>query len=188
MISIGNVKYSECEGVYEPAEDTFLLAGIISGEGDILEIGTGTGIISIACALNGSYVTSVDVSPKSVNCAKKNAEMNEVTLNLFQSDLFENVSGIFDEIVFNPPYLPTSDSFTGSEQWNGGPDGFRVTRPFLRAAPDFLRDQGKVRIILSDLTDIRSLISEFSSLVFREEKSEKFDFESIYAYTVTERN
>lgn len=188
MITLDSLKYRVCDGVYEPAEDTFLLAHIISGVGDVLEIGTGTGVLSIACALNGSNVTAVDISQKAVACAESNADMNAVKLNVFQSDLFEHVTGRFDEIIFNPPYLPTADSIEGSEQWDGGPDGFSVTVPFLSAAPEFLKEEGRIRIILSDLTDMKALMGRFSNLEFKEEKNEKFDFETIYAYTITAVN
>lgn len=184
-MNLKDVKYEPCDGVYRPAEDTFLLAQIISGTGKVLEIGSGTGILSIACALKSAEVTAVDISQKAVQCTIKNALLNHVSVNAFVSDLFSEVRGQFDEIIFNPPYLPTSDNVDQSEQWDGGSDGFRTTRPFLLQAPDFLNRDGKIRIILSSLTDIDALKSEFSSLKFKPEKSERFDFETIYAFTVT---
>ncbi len=185
LIELGTVKYTECSGVYRPAEDTFLLARIISGTGHVLEIGTGTGILAIGSALTSAATMAVDINPAAVECARKNAELNNVTMDVGVSDLFEKVSGSFDEIIFNPPYLPSSDAIDGSEQWDGGRDGFSVTRPFLAVAPEFLNGGGSIRLILSDLTDIGSLEDEFPYLEFNQEESEKFDFESIYAYTIT---
>ena len=173
-----------CEGVYEPAEDSFLLAGSVRCGNRCLEIGCGTGIISIYCAMSGSMVEAVDINPLAVKCASENAKRNSVHITAKQSDLFSNITGRYDTIVFNPPYLPVTDQLAGSEQWNGGADGFLVTRRFLSELPRFLTDSGKAFMILSDLTDIGKLMNEFNNLMFIEIGKETFDFESIYCYEI----
>lgn len=188
LLQLKNVEYRTCSGVYRPAEDTFLLAQCVSGIGDVLEMGTGTGIIAIACAMKGARVTAADKSQAALECVLQNAELNGVTIETVRTDLFENIRGTFDEIVFNPPYLPTSDRIDESWQWDGGEDGFMVIRPFLKRAPEFLKPGGFIRVILSDLTDIRALMNEFNNLTFTIERNEKFDFEAIYACTVTTVN
>ena len=52
------------------------------------------------------------------------------------SDLFENVHGKYDTIIFNPPYLPVERE---SPQWSGGKDGFAVTGRFLETAHEKAR-------------------------------------------------
>lgn len=187
MNQIQDVKYVSCSGVYEPAEDTALLMRTCSCRGDVLEIGTGSGVIAIHCALNGARVTASDFSRDALTCAELNMTLNEVSITFIESDLFSNIPGMYDEIIFNPPYLPTNDEIYGSEQWNGGADGFSTTRPFLANAVKFLKKGGVIRIILSDLTDFRVLKSEFSSLNFEENDHESFDFETIYAFTITRK-
>lgn len=174
-----------CEGVYEPAEDTFLLLDNIECGKRVLEIGTGSGIISIFCAKKGSNVTAVDISQKAVECALRNAETNDVSIEVLQSNLFERISGLFDTIIFNPPYLPTEDDIEGSEQWNGGEDGFRVTRPFLKGSKHHIEKNGKIYIILTDLTDIDSLRSEFTEFRFKELARKSFFYERIILYELT---
>ena len=173
-----------CKGVYEPAEDSFLLARSVRCGNRCLEIGCGTGIISIYCAMSGSMVEAVDINPLAVKCASENAKRNGVHITVKQGDLFSNIAGRYDTIVFNPPYLPVTDQLDGSEQWNGGADGFLVTRRFLSELPRFLTDSGKAFMILSDLTDTGKLMNEFNNLMFIEIGKETFDFESIYCYEI----
>ncbi|MGC8506443.1 MAG: HemK2/MTQ2 family protein methyltransferase [Thermoplasmata archaeon] len=178
------IEIESCDGVYEPAEDSLLLAKSVQCGNRCLEIGSGTGIISIYCALSGSMVDAVDINPLAVKCTSGNAKRNDVRITARQSDLFGSVSGEYDTIVFNPPYLPVTDQMDGSEQWNGGIDGFQVTRRFLSELPKFLTEEGKAFMILSDLTDIGKLMNEFNNLMFIEIGKETFDFESIYSYEI----
>ena len=181
-IEYGNLLIECCDGVYEPSDDTFLVLDNVKCGNRTLEIGTGSGIISVYCAQKGSEVTSADISVKALECAEGNAVLNGVSISLKRSFLFSEISGIYDTIIFNPPYLPTEDNIEGSEQWDGGPDGFRVTRPFLEEADRFLAQDGSIFLILSDLTDIESLISEFRKYTFQEVASVSFDFERIILY------
>ena len=73
---------------------------------NILEIGTGSGCISIALKKNlDSYITAIDISKDALDIAKENALLNNVSINFLQSDLFNNVKGKFDVIISNPPYI-----------------------------------------------------------------------------------
>ena len=75
----------------------------------ILDIGTGSGCISIALAksLPDSEVWAIDISEKALIVAKKNAEINNVKINFLQSDILKCKKLItkFDIIVSNPPYV-----------------------------------------------------------------------------------
>ena len=95
-------------GVYPPSEDSYLLIECIDvGKEKVLEIGTGTGIIALHAAKNGAVVTTVDKNQKAVKNARGNAEKNGINIDIKQSDLFSSVDGMFDVIIFNPPYLPS---------------------------------------------------------------------------------
>lgn len=95
-------------GVYEPREDTDLLADAaekIRGK-DALEVGCGSGAISLILAKNGNNVTAVDIDQKAVDATIENATNNRLRIDCFRSDLFENVRSRYDVILFNFPYLP----------------------------------------------------------------------------------
>lgn len=102
--------------VYEPAEDTFLVAENLDvGENDVvLDLGTGCGILGVLAAKKAKKVVATDISPYSVRCARDNARQNGVfaKMDIREGSLFEPLrkSERFDVIVFNAPYLPTSDS------------------------------------------------------------------------------
>ena len=73
----------------------------------ILDIGTGTGCISISLANNkGFIVDALDVSSSALELAKQNAKQNKVDINLIEADIFEYKSHKkYDLIVSNPPYV-----------------------------------------------------------------------------------
>lgn len=69
-------------------------------------MGTGTGYIAVYLAKCGFSVDAVDISGKALEAAACNARLNDVSVNVFFSSLFENVKDEYDLIVFNPPVNP----------------------------------------------------------------------------------
>jgi release factor glutamine methyltransferase len=180
-----NITIEPCPGVYEPAEDTYLILDNVRPGRELLEIGCGTGIISIYFAKAGCKVTACDINGAALECARKNARENSVFIDFEESDLFSNISGKYDTIIFNPPYLPTSDDVSEGIQWNGGEDGFKVIRPFLDVAQNFLNPDGEILLIVSSLTQYPSLWSEYKDYTFEEVDSRAFFFETISLFRVS---
>ena len=72
----------------------------------VLDIGTGSGCIGITLKKELScYVVASDISDKALEVAKKNAIHNQVDVDFVHSDIFSNISGKFDVIISNPPYI-----------------------------------------------------------------------------------
>lgn len=72
--------------------------------GRLLDVGCGYGPLGIALAkTKGLDVTMVDINHRALDLAKKNAEKNHVSANIFQSSVYDNVEGEFDYIISNPP-------------------------------------------------------------------------------------
>ncbi|RLG13869.1 MAG: methyltransferase [Candidatus Nanohalarchaeota archaeon] len=150
-------KISTCKHVYEPSEDTFLLMDSlrylnIRPTDNILEIGTGTGIIALHAAKHAKQVTATDINSYALNCAKKNAELNNINnIEIIKSNLFANISKRYNIIIFNPPYLPQEKSETSDDiidcAWNGGKDGRETTGKFLNLAPLYLKETGQILIL-----------------------------------------
>jgi len=72
----------------------------------VLDVGTGSGVNAILAASKATDVVGVDINPSSIACARQNARRNGVQscISFLISDLFENVSGTFDLIIFDPPF------------------------------------------------------------------------------------
>ena len=145
----------ERDDVYPPSDDSILLIESLDvrpGE-RILEIGCGSGVVSIHCAKNGCSVTSVDVNPSAVECTKENAQLNGVGIDVRESDLFQNVPERFDTIIFNLPYLPVIDEGELAKAWSGGEDGMGPLPRLMTESKDHLYDNGRVVIVVSSLMD-----------------------------------
>jgi release factor glutamine methyltransferase len=123
------------EYVYEPAEDTFLLAEQMTVEDDdvVLDVGTGCGILAVLAAEKAKRVVAVDINPYAIKCGIKNARMNGVErkIEFRLGDLFQPIkpNEKFNLILFNAPYLPSEPGEERSwigKAWAGGPDGRKI--------------------------------------------------------------
>lgn len=121
----------------------------------ILDIGTGSGAIaiSLAHARPDWQVTAVDISPQALEVTQKNAENNAVQLNFIQSDVLDKVTGQFDLIISNPPYIsPADKEEVGLNVLYSEPhlalfaeeDGLAIYRKIAEQAGDFLAENGKI--------------------------------------------
>ena len=159
------------ENVYEPAEDSFLLAENMKVTKDdiVLDMGTGCGIIAILAAQNTKKVIAIDINPYAIDCAIKNAEINCVKekIEFRIGDLFQPTKPDekFSVIFFNSPYLPSDlyeeKSWIG-KAWAGGPNGRKVIDRFIINAPNLLTENGKILLIQSSLSDVDKTLEMFS--------------------------
>jgi len=123
-----------------------------SGKQDVLDLGTGSGCIGLTLAKEEPRlrVTASDISPKALDMAQKNAELLDVDVQLLQSDLFQNISGTFDIIVSNPPYIPDREvvddivSKEPSVALYGGSLGVDFYQKILIQAKPFLKEKALI--------------------------------------------
>ena len=154
-----SIDIAEDPEVYPPSDDSILLIeslDVIPRE-KVLEVGCGSGVVSIHCAKNGCYVTAVDVNPRAVELARRNSVANGTDIRVLESDVYGNVDGVFDTIVFNLPYLPVDEEGLLAKAWSGGPDGLGPLPRLLKGAPDHLIPGGRVVVVVSSLTEPRAL-------------------------------
>jgi release factor glutamine methyltransferase len=185
--------------VYDPAEDSFLLLESLHiNPGDVvLELGTGCGLIALACALKGAEVLCTDINPFAVQLTRRNIERNRCHLSgvveIRQGDLFSVLKNkeLFNVIIFNPPYLPTikNEKIGGwfDAATNGGRDGLQVTKRFLEGVSAHLLPRGSAYFIFSSLSDCFTLEQYLkkqrlsTSIV----AYQRFEGEELYVYCVS---
>ena len=143
----------------------------IDAEGKrVLDLGTGSGILGLYCALRGARVTVSDLDEQAVQFATEAGKRLGVELQGVTSDLFTNLPGKFELILFNPPYLP-SDCLK-DRTVDGGPNGIAVIKRFLEDLPKHVSKDGAALLLVSSLNNPASLTAthpefEFSTLITR---------------------
>jgi len=171
------------EGVYAPSDDTFLLLNMINVDGDkqVLEIGCGSGAISLHCSAQGCDVLSVDNDERALKNTKMNAEKNDLDIAVKKSNLFSNITDDWDIIIFNPPYLPKDEILPQDDRWDGGRRGDEIVVRFLEEAEDHLKNEGKLFTCYSSLSPkdrIEEVIDKRYEIVDVEKR--RFFFETLY--------
>ncbi len=136
--------------IYEPEEDSYLLNKYVRKyvNGKVLDMGTGTGIQAMSALENTEEVFAVDINEEAVEYVKKKG------VSAIKSDLFENIEGKFDWIIFNPPYLPKDEDEPEDSRiaTTGGEKGNEIILKFLKEAKRHLNAEGKILILVSSLT------------------------------------
>lgn len=92
---------------------TKLINNTFNGKANIIDLGTGSGCISLALKNNlpNSNVTGVDISSDALDVANHNKEKLGLDVNFIQSDMLDNVNDKYDVIISNPPYLSHENSY-----------------------------------------------------------------------------
>ena len=174
MDCVDKITITKFEGVYEPAEDSWLMVTHLPEiKGSILEIGCGTGIISVHLASKGAQVTAVDLNPKAVEATRFNSTNNGVRVEVLEGDMFASVGGRrFGTIVCNPPYLPPSDEkYEDSDlalAVEGGPTGTEFISRFLSDASEHLKENGSIYLITS--SRMKNLETGWKRQIIHQEK------------------
>ena len=122
---------------------------------DVLDLCTGSGCIGISLAKLGhcKSVTLTDISVEALEMAKKNAENNDVKVQIVESDLFQSIQGRFDLVVSNPPYIrsgeipklmPEVREYEPLQALDGSEDGLSFYKSIIREISTFLTSGGRV--------------------------------------------
>lgn len=133
-------------------------------QAEVLELGTGSGCIPVSAAANAAEArfTAVDISPRALEVAAKNARMHGVAdrIQFLQGDLFAPLDDgrKFHAVVSNPPYVrsgelpelhPDVRDHEPSLALDGGETGMDVARRIIELAPDRLHEGGLLALELS---------------------------------------
>ncbi|KAI1712152.1 methyltransferase small domain-containing protein [Ditylenchus destructor] len=182
------------KSVYPPSEDTFLLLDALEADKDELrelrptisiEIGSGSGVVTAFLRqmlsdipLFFSFCT--DLNRQALKCTKRTGEMNSLDFSLVdtvQCDLLEafnvdRLSGKIDLILFNPPYVPSTDEEIGpttsecnedSLYYAGGHNGRRVMERILSKVQDWLSPGGAFYLVALKENDVHDILRNYSN-------------------------
>jgi len=150
--------------VYQPEADTDLLLKTAMKEAGptdrVLEVGAGSGIIAGALMGSVSLVVATDINPHAAICTKQRG------VEVVRTDLMAGICGIFDLVIFNPPYLPTTPK-ERIDDWleyalDGGADGTNVIRRFAGMVSEVMAPSGRLLVLVSSLNPLHRVQEAFT--------------------------
>jgi methylase of polypeptide subunit release factors len=155
---------------------------------DVVDIGTGSGILALAAARAGAAsVTAVDINPNAVKAASDNAQANGLggRVTAVCCDLLSAFPArpLFDVIVANPPYFPGDPRDLADRAWHAG-SHYRDIAPLFEQARMRLKPGGAFYVLLSSDSNLELLGSLIEAAGFRARraKARSLLIEWVYIY------
>lgn len=126
----------------------------VRGDDRVLDMGTGSGVNAILAATKASDIVAVDINPRAVEAAQHNTEVNGVAdrIQVLSSDVFSNVDGRFDLIIFDPPFrwFAPRDQFEVAMT----DENYRAMTAFFGEVRDHLTPSGRMLIFFGTSGDL----------------------------------
>lgn len=154
-----------------------------------LELGCGSGIISLLASKKEAKVLASDINEKALEFLKKNSIKNELPVTIIQSDLFDNIENIhFDYIIINPPYYPKKPKTVKEQAWFCG-ENFEYFEKLFYQLNSKIELQN-VFMILSEDCEIEKIkrIGLQNNLSFEILKSKTVFKEKNYIYSLKKKS
>jgi len=181
--------------LYQPSEDSYLLSSVLKKELlkllnknpnlKFLEIGCGRGIqieTAFSAGVKKKNIVGSDINEKAVDYCRK------LGFNVINSNLFQNIKGKFDLIIFNPPYLPLdkNEPKESQRETTGGKKGSEISVEFLKQTKNHLEKNGKIFLITSSLAEE----IDFEKLDLRAKKvgNKKLFFEELWVWKLERKH
>jgi release factor glutamine methyltransferase len=121
---------------------------------NLLDLCTGSGAIAVSLKhmRQDLNVSASDISPGALTVAKRNADRYCVNISFFESDMFENIDGVFDIIVCNPPYISENELKLLSKEVKqepisalaAGADGLMFYRRLFKESKENLKESAYI--------------------------------------------
>ena len=127
--------------------------------GRVLDMGTGSGIQALTAITNpnAQFVLAADTDQSVITALEKKIKEQKIRkLQVVHSDLFSDIKGKFNLIIFNPPYLP-QDKGLDDQAIYGGKKGWEISELFFKQASHHLFPDGKVLFLFSSLTNKKKI-------------------------------
>jgi HemK-related putative methylase len=125
-------------------------AGVVRPGMRVLDLGTGSGVCALFAARQGAQVVAVDINPAAVRCARANALLNDLRVDVRAGDLFGPVAGErFDLVLFNPPFLSGAPRTPREAAWRSA----HAAPSFAAHLSSHLAPGGSALLLLSSFGD-----------------------------------
>jgi len=152
----------------------------------VLELGCGSGIISLFASSKGANVTASDINPIALDALKIASKKNNESISILNSDLFDAIKNkSFDYIIINPPYYPKNPENIKEQAWFCGED-FEYFKKLFQQLPDFLNNTNALMILSQDcnINKIQEIASE-NKLLLESVFEKKVFSEKNYIFKIT---
>ncbi len=147
----------------------------------IFDLGSGTGIQAETCLKLGfANILTSDIGNEEIENLKRKK------FNVIRSDLFSNIEGKFDIIIFNPPYLPES-KFDKETDTTGGKSGNETVIRFLQQAKTHLEKNGGLILLFSSFSKPPEILKTADNLNYKAKllAKKRIFFEELFIYDFT---
>ena len=155
----------------------------------LVEIGCGSGLLSLTAAKHGAHVVASDIDPAAVNCTSENAKLNNVVVTAIQSDLFDNIPKLrFDYIIISPPYFRGKARNEIQRGWYYGETFDFFAKLFKQVRP-FITEGSRVFMTLSEACEVKEIreLAQGEHLELRIRKAKRFwPGENYYCFELKE--
>jgi release factor glutamine methyltransferase len=155
-----NIRLEIPPGVFHPAFffSTKFLLRFLAGQPlkgrSFLELGAGSGLISLFVAQQGATVTATDVNPAAVDCLHRNRALNYAVLEIAHSDLYAGLpQQTFDIVAVNPPYYRKQPLTDADRAWYCGAHG-EYFDGFFSGLGGYIHDRSEVWMVLCEGCDL----------------------------------
>ena len=155
-----NIQLEIPPGVFHPGfffSTKFLLrflAGRPLKSRSFLELGAGSGLISLFAAGQGAMVTATDVNPAAIDCLHRNKALNSAALEIVRSDLYVSLpEQPFDIVAVNPPYYRKQPATDAERAWYCGAHG-EYFEDFFSGLGRYIHPRSEVWMVLCEGCDL----------------------------------
>lgn len=165
LFNYQNIRIKVYAGVFHPGLffSTKILLNYLSSlnlkKKNLLELGAGSGLISIYSSKHGAYATASDISQLAIDNIIENTQLNNVNIRVIKSDLFNEIDPKeYDLIIINPPFYPNNPQKESDHAWFCGVN-FEYFHKLFNQLESIIINEGKMIMILSEDCNIQKICS-----------------------------